>query len=103
MKSLIVFDSYLAAEEIDMSFFKRGEIVYLFPLTSSRVIITDLEGRLKSAGCEAEKMQPSSMINLAAENLRNRYLLWVAQLPDQIQYKQRNLKKLFAIDKQATL
>lgn len=103
MKSLIVFDSCPAAEKIGLSFFKRDEKVYLFPLTSSGAIITDLEKILKRAGCEAEKIQSAAMINIAAEKLRSEYLLWVAQLPDSICYGRKNFKEFFAVDKQATL
>src|SRR3989338_7606478 len=103
MKTLVVFDSFLTAEKTNLTLFNKGDIVYLFPLTSQGSLSTVLEQKLKEAGCEARKMQTALMINAAAERLRDRYMQFIAGLSRDIRYKEKNLRELFSVDNHATL
>ena len=103
MKILLVFDSLSTIENINPLSFKQGDIVYLFALTSQVNASAVFEQRLKDVGCEVRKLQTALMINAAAENLRDKYIRFIATLPGRILYKQKKLKEFFAIDEHASL
>lgn len=103
MKTLLIFDSFFVVEKMNISLLKHGEIVYLFPLTSQSTMLAVLEEKLKRIGSEVKIMQTARMINAAAEDLRNKYIRFIAELPKQVWRKQRDLKELFAIDKHTSL
>lgn len=103
MKILLIFDSSLVAAKVSRLLFKQGDVVYLFSLTSQSAVTALLEERIKKAGGEMKKIQTAVMINAAAESLRDRYMRFIAEIPGKIQYKEKELRELFAIDKHATL
>ena len=59
--------------------------------------------KVKSKGCGAEIIQSARAINSAADRLRDKYIRFIAELPEQVQYGRKSLKEIFAIDKHTTL
>lgn len=103
MKILFIFDSFLVVEKMNISFLKHADTVYLFPLTSQFAMTTVLEENLKKTGCEVKIIQTARMINDSAEDLRDKYIRFIAEFPKQVQRKQKDLKELFAIDEYTSL
>ena len=83
--------------------FNRGDLVSLFSLTSKSSVNKTVLEKVKDSGCSADVLQATVMINLSAEELRGRYIKFIAELPGLIKYKDKNLKDFFAIDKYTTL
>lgn len=103
MKILFVFDCCTETGNIDKLNLNEGDTVYLFPLISKVSEIAVLLNNIKSRGCQSETIQTAKNINLAADNLRNRYIKFIADMPNLVRHRDKNLKELFAIDKYATL
>lgn len=103
MRILFVFDSFLIADIINLSSIDIKDEVYLFPLTSNVLIKTIIKDKIRSIGCKVEEVQTAKSVNLSADNLRDKYIKFIGEFPDQIHHKGKNLKKLFAIDKYVTL
>ncbi len=103
MKTLIVFDSWLAIKELNFAIFNAEDEIHLFALTSRRVIVDALQKKLSNKGCKVNVVRTGELINYNAEKLRGRYLKFIATLPKQFKYNETNLKEFFAIDKYASL
>lgn len=103
MKGLFIYDSSVVPKNANLSFLDSDDIVYLFPLTSKFYLTAAITDRIKSKGCALEMVSTAQMINSAAENVRDRYIKFVAELPGKIKYKGKNLKEIFAIDRHVTL
>ncbi|MFC1623865.1 hypothetical protein ACFL28_00890 [Candidatus Omnitrophota bacterium] len=103
MKILFVFDSCAENYNIDRLSINSEDTVYLFSLTSVKDTIDTVYKKISSKGCRLENIETASIINLAAENIRNWYIRFIAELPEKINYKGKSLKEFFAIDKHITL
>src|SRR3989338_11061874 len=103
VKILFVFDSSLMIRKSELLSFNSNDTVYLFSLTSKVGITTDLVKNIKNTGCKVEILHTAKMINLAADNLRGKYIKFIAELPKRVQNKGKNLRKFFAIDRHTTL
>ena len=103
MRILIVFDSSLRMGKDELPPFNKDDTVYLFPLTSKTSITTDFVKRIKITGCEVEFLQTAEIINSAADKVRDKYIRFIAELPERVQHRDKSLKSLFAIDDHATM
>lgn len=103
MTTLVVFDSFAKIEKNIASSLNINDVVYLFPLTSKKSITTILIDKIKSFGCKTEMVQSVKMINFSADNLRDRYIRFIAELPLRFQHRGKNLKEFFSIDEHASL
>lgn len=103
MKILFVFDCFVDIERVILSSINTNDIVYLFPLTSRRSITVTIEERIKSLGCNVETIQVARAVNSAADKLRDKYIQFIAEIPERVQHKGRNLKEFFAIDEYTSL
>lgn len=102
MRTVFVFDDYLMVKKIP-SLFGIDDTVYLFPLTSKSSITTAIMDKIKSGGCNIRLLQSARLINTSAENLRGEYMRFIADFPERVQSKGRNLKEIFAVDRYVSL
>jgi surface carbohydrate biosynthesis protein (TIGR04326 family) len=102
MRILFVFDEHLMIERISGSN-GRANAICLFPLTTRYSIITAVENKMRSDGCHLRLLQSAKLINTSAENLRGQYIRFIAELPEKVRYRTKNLKQIFAIDRHASL
>lgn len=103
MSILFVYDSQVEIDKIDSLIFTEKEKVCLFPLTSSSFISSSINKKLKDLLIETTVINTAEVINFSAEKLRNIYIRFVAELPEKVHCKGKNLKKYFAIDEYASL
>lgn len=103
MRTLFVYDSSMISGKVNLSIFGKGDTVYFFPLTSIMRGTTFISEKIKDAGCNIHVFQTAKIINSAADRLKDRYIKFIAELPEQVRYRDKNLKELFAIDRCATL
>ncbi len=103
MRTLVIFDSYVKTERIPLPSFEAKDTVFLFPLTSKSYITTAVGKRMANATDNLRTLQTAGIINSAAKRLRDKYIQFIAELPERIQYNGRNLKEFFAIDEFSTL
>jgi len=78
-------------------------MLYLFPLTSKSSIVNAIKEEVNGVVRNVEILQTAQTINTAANNLRSKYIQFIAELPGQIRHRDKNLKDFFAIDNYATL
>ena len=103
MKTLFIYDSSLIPEKIDSSIFGRDDAVWLFPLTSIIYITDFISKKIKNVKCYFEIVQTAEVINQTADNLRDKYIKFIAEIPKQIKCNGKDLREFFAINKYATL
>ena len=103
MKTLFVFDSCVDVEKIDKIDFNRGDLICLFSLTSKPSINKAVSEKIRNKGCGVDMLQVATMINLSADRLRDKYVRFIAEFPDLVRHRGKNLKEFFAIDRYATL
>ena len=83
--------------------FGSDEKVILFPLTSMAVPLLDLREELEGSVETIEILESSRAISEAAQNLKGKYIKFVADLPDRIRAGKKNLIEYFRIDGFASL
>src|SRR3989338_5759043 len=103
MKIFFIYDLSVVPKNVNLSFLDNGDMVYLFPLTSKVYLTAAIIDRIKSKGCVPEVVPTARMVNLAAENLRDKYISFIAGLPGKINYKGKDLREFFAIDRDIAL
>lgn len=103
MKVLFIFDAWVEIDRIDRLSLSSGDTIYLFPLTSKGYMKSILLDKIKAAGCDVDVIPVAKLINSVADNLRDRYIRFVAELPESVRYRDKNLKEYFAIDMYTTL
>lgn len=102
MRILFVFDGCLITKSLPKRI-KAGDIIYLFPLTSKSSVISEVIQKIKRSGCDCRILESARLINISAENLRGKYMRFVADFPKQFRHRSRDLKDIFAVDKQVSL
>jgi hypothetical protein len=103
MKVLFIFDSQVEIDRIERLVLARGDTICLFPLTSKGSVKSALLDKIKGAGCDVDVIPAAKLINSAVDNLRNKYIKFIAELPELARHRDKNLKEFFAIDGYATL
>lgn len=103
MKILILYDSQDIIENIGTVSFNSSDRIYLYPLTSRSSITVRLCGEMAHKVSGVEVLETGQLLNLAADRIRDAYIKFIADIPDKIKRKGKNLKELFAIDNYATL
>ena len=95
---LIVYDSTIKIAEASFLNIAAGDRVILFPLTSHHALTARLKELFLAKKCDLEIRETAYLLNISADQLRTKYLEFIAQLPQKIQHKGQNLKEWFAID-----
>ncbi len=101
MRTLILFDTECPL--IEKMTFSFQEEYCLFSLAALSSFEQTLQERMTRKGLIATVLSSAWFINESAQILRERYLRWIAEIPEQIQSDGKNFKELFAIDGQASL
>ncbi|OGX27653.1 MAG: hypothetical protein A3D10_05290 [Omnitrophica WOR_2 bacterium RIFCSPHIGHO2_02_FULL_48_11] len=95
---LIVYD---AAFKVDNGLFlgvAASDRVILFPLTSQAQLTARLKELFLAKKCQLEIRETAYLLNKTAEQVRAKYLDFIAQLPGRIRHNGKNLKEWFAVD-----
>ena len=103
MNVLFIFDDSIDIYRMGDLKISPGDKVYLFSLTSKAAVNEGVTKICLEAGCRTESVDTANNINLSADKLRDRYIKFIAELPDKVRWHGKNLKEAFAIDKYATL
>ena len=104
MKIFIVFDDKIKINKINMKDLGEIKIAYLFPLTSKASVINKVRDVLDDKKIRVEILNTSSLINQSADEIRDLYIKFIAELPERLRIKDRNLRELFETpDKMASL
>jgi surface carbohydrate biosynthesis protein (TIGR04326 family) len=104
MKALFIFDDKVKSGKIKLKNVENIEVAYLFPLTSKASVINKIKSVLNDNNIRVEVLNTSSIINQSANEIRNRYIKFIAELPVRLRFKGVDLKEFFATpDKMATL
>jgi len=102
MKHLLIFDAFWDVKKRKEESFQSGDQILLFPLTSNLDLSTRLKERLEVLGCHVQVLATAALINSAAQRIRDRYIEFIATLPQKIKVGNKNLKEFFAIDEVAS-
>ncbi|MFA5142593.1 MAG: hypothetical protein WC522_00305 [Candidatus Omnitrophota bacterium] len=103
MRTLVIFDSSKTILARRSRAFSAGDTAYLFPMNVDKRSLEGTAGVLKSAGSKVEVIDTGRLINDTAEDLRLKYVKFIAELPGRVSYRGKNLKELFAVDDTASL
>ena len=104
MKILFVFDDKVRINKINLKDLGKIKVAYLFPLTSKTSVINKVKSVLDDKKIRVEILNTSSIINQTADEIRNSYIKFIAELPERLRIKGRNLREFFATpDKMASL
>lgn len=104
MKVLFVFDDKVRINKINLKNVENMGTVYLYPLTSKVSVINKIKGVFNDKMIPVKVLNTSSIINQSADEIRNPYIKFIAELPERLRIKGRNLKEYFATpDKMASL
>lgn len=95
---LIVYDSAMKIADASFSEIEARDRVILFALTSRYQLTSRLKELFLDKKCNLEIRETAYILNKTADELRRKYLDFIAQLPEKIQHKGKNLKEWFAID-----
>ncbi len=102
MKALFVFDDRVRINKIKLKNLQDIEAVYLYPLTSKVSFINEIKGVLYDKKIRVEVLNTSIIINQSADEIRNPYIKFIAELPERLRIKGRNLKEFFATPDKVT-
>ena len=102
--TFLVFDSFIDIKRISLPACKTapGE-VYLFPLTSKTSVIKAVCDKIKQNGYTPQVLPSAEIISRRDENVRDRYIKFVSDLPEKVCFRGKNLKESFAVDKDLSL
>jgi len=92
MKHLLIFDAFWDVKKRKEESFQSGDQILLFPLTSNLDLSTRLKERLEVLGCHVQVLATAALINSAAQRIRDRYIEFIATLPQKIKVGNKNLK-----------
>ncbi len=103
MRILIVYDASINLQWLPWPLFKRGDEVFLFPLTSVTSIVDHLRGLARDQGVDVQVLETAQLINKSAENLRGPYLDFIGNIALDARHNGKNLREWFAVDRTASL
>ena len=103
MKTLVIFDTSISGPALGRQHFAAGDEVCLFPMVFDGDVLKMVSAAAQKKGCRTTVVNTSELINRRADELKAKYLEFVAELPGKICHDGKNLKELFAIDDTATL
>ncbi|MFA5142591.1 MAG: hypothetical protein WC522_00295 [Candidatus Omnitrophota bacterium] len=104
MATLIIFDSSVCGKEASaVKLPGKTDEAVLFPLTSDSGITSEFFNMVTAAGFKARLLDTAGLINSAAEELRGRYLKFIADMPDNVIAGNKNIKEMFALDGDTSL
>ena len=96
MPCLLIFDDSIAIEDIDKTALKQEDSIILFPLTSKQRIVNQVRDKCYAAGINrAETLDTGQIINETADEVRDKYIEFIARLPDKFSINGKNLKEWF--------
>ena len=99
MNILFVIDSSVVINSIDWGSLVKGGKVFIFPLSSASAIIDEFAAKIDNIAGEIVILP----VNTGGDELREKYLKFIAQLPAGISHRGRNLKEYFSVDAFASL
>jgi len=103
MNILFIIDSSILIDKINLSLLRKNDNIFLFPLSSKAAVIVNLIDKLKNIGCNITTLASAKKLHAGGEELRQRYIKFVAEIPARVSDKAPNLKEYFAVDSFATL
>ncbi len=103
MNHLLVYDDSVLTDHVGYGPGRPGDMFLLVPLTSSVRISSALRRRLLDGDAKIEMASSGDLLNNAADRVRGKYIEFIAELPDRIQWNSVDLKRLFALDKHVSL
>jgi len=102
--TLLVFDSFVEIRKISLPACKAGAgEVYLFPLTSKTSVIKAVSDKIKQNGYIPQVLPSAEIISRRDEDVRDRYIKFVSDLPEKMCFRGKNLREIFAVDKNLSL
>ncbi len=94
MSCLLIFDGDISIEAINSLPLKEEKSVILFPLTSKQNIINQVRNKCDAEGiARLQIMETGQDINETADKIRDKYIEFIAGLPDKFRIKGKNLKE----------
>ncbi len=103
MNTLVLFDRHVSPGRISKLSVKKGDAVFVFPLTLLKDVIDKIIDAVKISGCSVTKIGAAVEINLSADRLRDKYINFIAGIPERLRHNGKNIRELFSIDDYATL
>lgn len=94
MTYLLIFDEYIKYNNLSFPFNEHKKLI-LFPLTSSKGIIEKINEKCDSSGFDIEVLETSRIINQTADLIRGKYLEFIADLGNNVRFRDMNLKEYF--------
>lgn len=98
MNVLFVFDADIDFPALNGLGAGLNDKVHLFSLTSKKAVSDAVLELCREAGCSIEVIDTATGINRSSDNIRDRYLKFIAALPARVCDNGKDLKEIFAID-----
>jgi surface carbohydrate biosynthesis protein (TIGR04326 family) len=96
MSCLLVFDDNISIEDMDSLSFGEEDSVILFPLTSKQYVLNQVVNWCQAAGFKGMNcLETAQIINETADEIRDKYIEFIARLPDKFRINGKNLKEWF--------
>lgn len=96
MSCLVIFDGNISVKAINSLPLKGEKSVTLFPLTSKQDILNQVTNRCHAAGIKRVKsIETGQIIDETADEIRDKYIEFIAKLPEKFSIDGKNLKEWF--------
>lgn len=94
MSCLLIFDGNISVEDMNSLPLKEEKSVILFPLTSKQYILNQVMNKCYAEGISKVKIiETGQIINETADEIRDKYIEFIAGLPDRFKIDGKNLKE----------
>ena len=103
MNYLLIFDSSIAFERLRFQGLSSDSTVYLFSLTSLSHTVDKLKSTLSDRGFKIEEIDTVSLLNKKTDEIKAKYINFIAELPEKVTVNGENLRNWFAIDETTSL
>ena len=103
MNTLFIFDSYLNTGKLNFDSCVKDGDIFVFPLSSKSSARKQVSKLIKTSGKDAKFLESARLINASAAALRERYISFIADLPERAGRGNKNLRERFAFSCQASL
>ncbi len=96
MSCLLIFDGNISTEDMNSISLKEENSMVLFPLTSRQHILSQVMNRCYAEDINTvEIVDTGRIINETADEIRNKYIEFIAGLPERCRIDGKNLKEWF--------
>jgi len=94
--SLLIFDGNISIEDMNRVSLKEENSIILFPLTSKQYILNQVVDKCYAEDIKrVEIIETGQIIDKTADEIRDKYIEFIARLPDKFRINGKNLKEWF--------